>query len=80
MDLRPFDQARVNRCRCFQPPRIDSMIVKAVGDVGKIDTLFDSPVIRLAPLTPDIARAVLTGEQPTHPTLRELMAPFPVTS
>ncbi|HNC52005.1 MAG TPA: hypothetical protein PKZ67_08250 [Accumulibacter sp.] len=56
------------------------MIVKAVGDVGKIDTLFDSPVIRLAPLTPDIARAVLTGEQPTHPTLRELMAPFPVTS
>lgn len=60
--------------------RPKARLVKAVAGVGKIGALFDSQVIRLAPLAPDVAGATLTGEQLAHRTLRELMARLPVKS
>jgi hypothetical protein len=52
--------------------------LEEIGKPEKIAPSFVSRVIRLALLAPDIVEAILSGRQPAHLTLRDLMGPFPV--
>ena len=49
-----------------------------IAKAERIGPSFDSRVIRLALLAPDIVEGILAGKQPAHLTLRDLMQPFPV--